>query len=96
MLSKPLFWTVNEEMIPNLHTRLLRADRPLSTLQALGPAVAPRQRARGLYFGHSEKGVMAVQRQWALPFSVDAEDPQLLAVTGHEGGAGGGVHTQTL
>jgi hypothetical protein len=38
---------------------------------------------------------MAVHRQWALPFSVDAQDPQLPAVTGHVGGARG-VHTQTL
>ena len=36
-----------------------------------------------------------VQRQWALPFSVDAQDPQLLAVTGHVGGARG-VHMQTI
>jgi hypothetical protein len=38
---------------------------------------------------------MAVQRHWALPFSVDPQDPQLLAVTGHVGGAKG-VHIQTL
>ena len=38
---------------------------------------------------------MAVHRQWALAFSVDAQDPQLPVVTGHVGGARG-VHTQTL
>ena len=38
---------------------------------------------------------MAVHRQWALPLSVDAQDPQLPVVTGHAGGARG-VHTQTL
>jgi hypothetical protein len=43
----------------------------------------------------AEEGVMAVHRQWALPFSVDAQDPQLPVVTGHVGGARG-VHTQTL
>ena len=34
---------------------------------------------------------MAVHRQWALPFFVDNQDPQLLAVIGHVGGARG-VH----
>ena len=38
---------------------------------------------------------MAVDCKWALPFSVDAQDPQLLAVTGHVGGAWG-VRMQTL
>ena len=38
--------------------------------------------------------VMAVP-QWALPFSVDTQDPQLPVVTGHVGGARG-VHMQTL
>jgi hypothetical protein len=39
--------------------------------------------------------VIAVQRQWAHPFSVDAQDPQLLAMTGQVGGARG-VHMQTI
>jgi hypothetical protein len=38
---------------------------------------------------------MAVHRQWVLPFSVDTQDPQLLAVTGHVGGARG-FHMQTI
>ena len=38
---------------------------------------------------------MAVYRQWALPISVDVQDPQLLSVTGHAGGARG-VPMQTL
>ena len=38
---------------------------------------------------------MAVHRQWALPFSVDHQDPQLPVVAGHVGGARG-VHAQTL
>ena len=38
---------------------------------------------------------MAVQHQWAIPFSVDAQDPQLLAVTGDVGGARG-VHMQII
>ena len=38
---------------------------------------------------------MAVHRQWALPFTVDAQDLQRPDVTGHVGGARG-VHTQTL
>ena len=38
---------------------------------------------------------MAVNRQRALPLSVDAQDAQLPAVTRHVGGARG-VHTQTL
>ena len=86
---------VNEKMISNLHTQLLAADQPLAALQALGHAVVRRQRVQGLHFGRGEEGVMAVHRQWALPFSVDAQDPQLPAVTGHVGGARG-VHTQTL
>ena len=38
---------------------------------------------------------MAAHRQWAFPFSVDAQDPQRPIVTGHVGGARG-VHTLTL
>ena len=38
---------------------------------------------------------MAVHRQWALPFSVDAQDPQLPIVAGHVGGARS-IHAQTL
>ena len=86
---------VNENMISNLHSQLLAVDRPLTALQALGHAVVHRQRVQGLQFRSCEEGVMAVQRQWALPISVDAQDPQLLAVTGHVGGARG-VHMQTI
>ena len=38
---------------------------------------------------------MDVHCQWALPLSVDAQDAQLPAVTGHVGGARG-VHMQTI
>ena len=38
---------------------------------------------------------MVVHRQWALPFFVDNQDPQLLAVIGHVGGARG-VHMLRL
>ena len=86
---------VNNKMISNLHTQLLAADQPLAALQALDHAVFRGQRAQSLWFGRSEEGVMAVQRQWALPFSVDAQEPQLLAVTGQVGGARG-VHMQTI
>ena len=86
---------LNEKMISNLHTRLLAADQALAALQALGHAVVRRQRARGLQFGRSEEGVMAVHRQWTLPFSVDTQNLQFLAVTGHVGGARG-VLTQNL
>ena len=86
---------VNEKMISNLHGQLLTADQPLTRLQALGHAVVRRQRAQGLHFGCGEEGVMAVHRQWALPFSVDTQDPQLFAGIGHVGGARG-VHMQTL
>ena len=48
-----------------------------------------------LHFGRGEEGVMTVHRQWTLPFTVDAKDLQLPAVTGHVGGARD-VHTQTL
>ena len=92
---KQLFWMLKEKMISNLHTQLLSADHPPAALQALGPAVVRRHRVQGLHYGRSEEGVMAVHRQWALPFSVDAQDLQLLTVTGHVGGARG-VHTQTL
>ena len=78
-----------------MRSQLLTVDQRLAALQALGHAVVCRQRVQGLQFGHGEEGVMAVQRQWALPFSVDAQDPQLLAVTGHVGGARG-VHMQTI
>ena len=82
-------------MISNLHTQLLVADQPLAALQALGRAVVRRQRVQGLHFWRGEEGVMAVHRQWALPFSVDTQDPQLPVVTGHVGGARG-VHMQSL
>ena len=86
---------VNEKMISNLHTQLLAADQPLAALQALGHTVVRRQRAQGLHFGHGEEGVMAVHRQWALPFSIDAQDPQLPVVTGLVRGPRR-VHMQTL
>ena len=86
---------VNEKMISNLHTRLRAAHQPLTALQALGDSVVRRQRVQGLHFGRGEERVMAAHRQWALPFSVDAQDPQLPIVTGHVGGARG-VHTLTL
>ena len=86
---------VNEKMISNLHSQLLVADQLLAALQALDHAVVCRQRVQRLQFRHSEEGVMTVQRQWALPFSVDAQDRQLLAVTGHLVGARG-VHMQTI
>ena len=86
---------VNEKMISNLHSQLLVADQPLAALQARGHALVCRQGAQGLHFRRSEEEVMAFCRQWALPFSVGAQDPQLLAVTGHLGGARG-VHMPTL
>ena len=82
-------------MISNLHTQLLVADQPLAALQALGRAVVRRQRVQGLHFRRGEEGVMAVLCQWALPFSVDAQNLQFLTVAGHVGGARGD-HTQTL
>ena len=82
-------------MISNLHTQLLTADQPLATLQALGHTVVRRQRAQGLLVRRSEEGVMAVHRQWALPFSVDAQYLQLPVVTGLVGGARG-VHMQSI
>ena len=86
---------VNEKMISNLPSQLLAADQLLTALQALDHAVVCRQRVQGLPFRRGEECVMAVQRQWALPFSVDAQDPQLLAMTGQVGGARG-VHMQTI
>ena len=74
---------VNEKMASNLHTQLLAADQPLAAVQALGHAVVRRQQVQGLHC------------QWALPFSMDGQNPQLLAVTGHMGGARF-VYTQTL
>ena len=86
---------VNEKMISNLHTQLLRADQPVAALQALGHAVVRRQRAQGLHFGRSEEGAIHDSlRQWALPFSIDAQDPQLPIVTGLGGPRH--VHMQTL
>ena len=82
-------------MISNLHTQLLVADQPLAALQALGQAVVCRQRVQGLHFRRGEEGVMAVRRQRALPFSVDAQNLQFLAVAGHVGGARC-VYTQNL
>ena len=86
---------VNEKMISNLHTQLFVADQSLAARQSLGHAVVRRQRVQGLHFGRGEEGVMAVHRQWALPFSVDAQNLQFLTVAGHVGGARGD-HTQTL
>ena len=88
---------VNEKMISdsNLHSQLLTVDQLLAALQALDHAVVCRQRVLGLPFGRGKECVIAVERQWALPFSIDAQDPQLLAVTGHVGGARG-VHMQTI
>ena len=80
---------VNEKMISNLHSQLLAADQLLAALKALVHAVVCRQRVLGLPFGRGKECVIAVERQWALPFSIDAQDPQLLAVTGHVGGARG-------
>ena len=82
---------VNEKMISdsNLHSQLLTVDQLLTALQALDHAVVCRQRVQGLPSGCGEECVMAVQHQWAIPFSVDAQDPQLLAVTGDVGGARG-------
>ena len=86
---------VNEKMISNLRTQLLVADQQLTALKALGRAVVRRRRAQGLDFRRGDEGIMTVHRQWALPFSVDTQDPQLPVVTGHVGGARG-VHIQTL
>ena len=78
---------VNEKMISNLPSQLLAVDQLLAALQALDHAVVCRQRVQGLQFRH--ECVMAVQRQWALPFPIDVQDTQLLVVTGHVGGARG-------
>ena len=67
----------------------------LAAVQALDHTVVHRQRAQGLQFGHSVEGVMAVHHKWALPFSMDAQDPQLPIVTGHVGGARG-IKLQSL
>ena len=72
---------VNEKMISNLHRQLL--------------TVVCRQRVQGLQFRRGEECVIAVQRQWALPFSIDVQDPQLPFVTRHVGGARS-VHMQTI
>ena len=74
---------------------LLAAIQPLATVQALGHAVVLRQRVQGLHFGRGEEGVMAFHVQFAPPFSVDTQDPQLCVLTGHVGGARG-VNMQTL
>ena len=63
-------------------SQLLAAEVLPSAVQALGHAVVRRQRAQGLQFGRGEEGVMAVRRQWALPFSVDVQDPQVPVATG--------------
>ena len=86
---------VNEKMISNLHSQLLTVDQLLTALQALDHAVVCRQRVQRLQFRHGDECAIAVQRQWAPPFSVDAQDPQLLAMTGQVGGARG-VHMQTI
>ena len=83
---------VNEKMISNLSSQLLAVDQ---LLQAIGHAVVRGQRVNSLQFGQVEDCAIAIQRQWALPFSIDTQDPQLLAVTGHVGGARG-VHMQTI
>ena len=75
--------------------KVLGVAERLTAVQALGRAVVRGRRSQGLLAGRSEEGVMAVHRQWALPFSVDAQDPQLSVVTGHAGGARG-VHMQIL
>ena len=63
-------------------SQLLAAEVLPSAVQALGHAVVRRQRAQGLQLGRGEEGVMAVRRQWALPFSVDVQDPQVPVATG--------------
>ena len=79
---------VNEKMIFNLQSQL-------ATLLVLDHAVVRRQRAQGLHFGRDKEGAMAIHRQWALPFSVDTQDPQFPVGTGHVGGAKD-VHMQTI
>ena len=86
---------VNEKMISNLPSQLLAADQLLAALQALCHAVFRRQRAQHLRLEHGEGVVMAIHRQWALPFSIDVQDPQLPFVTRHVGGARN-VHMQTI
>ena len=78
-----------------MSSQLLKADQPHTAVQAVGHAVVRGQRAQGHRTVRGEEGVMAVHRQWALPFSVDAQDPQLPIVAGHVGGARS-IHAQTL
>ena len=75
--------------------QLLAADQLLAALQALCHALFRGQRAQSLRFERREEVVIAANHQWALPFSVDAQDPQLPVVTGHVGGARS-VHMQTI
>ena len=75
-----------------LTRQLLTVDQPLAAVQAFGHAVVRGHRAHSLQFGCAEE---AVDRQWAVPMSTDAQDPQLPVVTGHVGGARR-VHTLTL
>ena len=86
---------MNVKMISNLHSQLHTADKLLANVQALGHTVMRRRWVQGFQFGRGEEGVMAVHCQWSLALSVDTEDPQLLVVTGHMGGARG-VHMQTI
>ena len=79
----------------NLHSKLLAAIQPLTTVQALGHAAVRRQRVQGLDFGRCEEGVMAFHHQLPPPPPVDTQDPQLRVLTEHVGGASG-VHMETL
>ena len=72
---------VNEKMISNLPSQLLTVDQLLAALQALSHAVYRGQRAQSLRFERGEGVVMAIPRKWALPISIDAQDPQLPVVT---------------
>ena len=59
---------------------LAAAPRP-SQLLTVDEPLGGGQRAHSLQFARREEGVMAVRLQWALPFPVDAQDPQLPVVT---------------
>ena len=61
--------------------QLLAADQLLVALQALCHAVFYGQRAQSLRSERGEEVVMAINRQWVLPFSKDTQDPQLHIVT---------------
>ena len=72
---------------------------PYEALLALATPVRPLVWSGPHVYDHigivGENHPPTIHRQWALPFSIDAQDPQLPVVTGHVGGARG-VHTQTL